>query len=336
MSISSFGDMASLFRARHMMGQMKQDISRLGVELTTGKKQNITNHLGGDFSSISGIEHSLKILEAYADNTKSAALFFETTQRVLGDIQTRTESLSENMIVVRSSQNPSSLDVAAIEARNTFAAVVSGLNSQIAGRSLFAGSSTDGPALADADVMLGNIVASLTGETSAAGVAARIDDWFMTAGGGFETSGYLGANTQQGAIPISDGEKAQPVAKADHDDLRKLLSSLAKSAVLAEGVFAADSDAQKALLEKSSNGLLLINDKLVELRSAVGRVEAQIEFSSVRNAAEKTALSLSRNKLIAADPHETATHFQALHSQMENLYAITAKISKLSFREYMR
>lgn len=336
MSISSFGDMASLFRARHMMGHMKQDISRLGMELAMGQKSDVASHLGGDFSPIAGIEHSLKLLGAYDESTKTAALFFGSQQQVLGDVQARSEKLSEHLISVRSMQTPLSLNSSAVEARGAFAAVVSDLNSQIAGRTLFAGAATDGPALASADTMLTDLLGALAGETTAAGVSAAIDDWFMSPGGGFETTGYLGSDTQQGAIPLSEGEVAKPVAKADHDDFRRLLSALAKSAVLAEGVLAGDAESQKALIERSSDQLLAVNDKLIMLRSAVGSVEAQIEFASTRNAAEKTALSLSRNELTNVDPHETATRFQALHGQMETLYAVTAKISNLSFREFMR
>lgn len=336
MSISSFGNMANLFRARHMMGHMKQDISRLGVELATGKKADISSHRGGDFSPIAGIEHRLKLLDAYDESTKTAALVFGAQQRVLGDLQARTEKLTENLFGVRGTQTPLLVNSSGTEAREAFAAAVSSLNTQIAGRALFAGTATDGKALASAEVMLADLVTSLSGETTAAGVSTRIDEWFMSSGGGFETLGYTGSAAQQGAIHLSEGERVEPVVKADHEDIRALLSALAKSAVLAEGVLSGDPKGQKSLIEMSSNQLLAANDKLTMLRSEVGRVEAKVEFSSVRNAAEKTALSMSRNELTNADPHETATRFQALHGQMETFYAVTAKISNLSFREYMR
>ena len=56
---------------------------------------------------------------------------------------------------------------------------------------------------------------------------------------------------------------------------------------------------------------------------------------AIRNAAEASALQIARNGLVAADPYDTATAIQAVQTQIETLYTLTARLSRLSLTDYL-
>ena len=68
----------------------------------------------------------------------------------------------------------------------------------------------------------------------------------------------------------------------------------------------------------------------------VGVAEARIEQAATRNNAARTSLEYSRNKLIAADPYETAAQLQTVQFQLESLYSVTVRNANLSLVNFLR
>lgn len=336
MSISTFGDMASTFMTRRQNTQLRQELTRLSTEMSTGRKSDLGANTTGGYGAVAGLEHSLKLLSAHAQATNEAQLMAGTTQVALTTIHTQAQELSNGLIAARSSNNTTLLQTTALDAEQKFGSIISKLNADAGGRSLFAGSATDQPALANAQTIITELMTAISSEVTAAGISTAIDDWFNTPGGGFETLGYLGADESNGPIRLGNGETATLPVRANDAEIRNLLSAVAKTVVLAEGALAGNLDEQKVLAEMSSNSLLTAIDQTTMLQARVGAVEARIENAVAHNTAEQHALELSYNDLTAADPYETAARLEELYGQMEALYVTTARLSKLSFTDYMR
>ncbi|MCK0141477.1 flagellin [Aliiroseovarius sp. F20344] len=336
MSISTYGDLASSFFTRRQSSQMRQELTRLGTEMSTGRKTDLGSKTTGGIGALAGLEHSLKLMSAHEQATTEARLMAETTQVALTTIHTQAQDLSNGLIAARSSNNSTLLHTTSLDAGQKFASIISKLNAVAGGRSLFAGAATDQPALADAETIITELMTAIAGEVTAGGVASQIDDWFNTPGGGFESLGYLGADESYGPIRLGNGETATLPVRANDTEVRNLLSAVAKTVVLSEGALAGDLKQQKALTELASNALLQAVDQTTMLQARVGAVEARIENAVVHNTAEKHALELSYNDLTAADPYDTASRLEELYGQMEALYVTTARLSKLRFTDYMR
>ena len=73
---------------------------------------------------------------------------------------------------------------------------------------------------------------------------------------------------------------------------------------------------------------------MVELRAGLGALEARIEETTTRNAAETTAMSLARLDLVGIDQFDTAARYENTRSQLEALYAITVRSSRMSLTEF--
>ena len=67
----------------------------------------------------------------------------------------------------------------------------------------------------------------------------------------------------------------------------------------------------------------------------IGLQEAATTQTQAQNTAENTSLSLIRSTLISADPYETATALQETEASIQNLYTLTARLSRLKLTDYL-
>ncbi|MEM8572870.1 MAG: flagellar biosynthesis protein FlgL, partial [Pseudomonadota bacterium] len=210
------------------------------------------------------------------------------------------------------------------------------LNTRVADRSLFAGQAIDGPAIAEADTILSDLTIAVAGATTAADVEVIVDAWFDTPGGGFETIGYLGAAEDLAPMALGLQEAADFALRADDQAVRDMLKSFAMASLVAEGAFASDITERAELLRSAGERMFTANDEFNALRANLGVVEAEIENALVRNTAETAALELAQAEIIAIDPFKSATDLAAAENQLEMLYAITARLSRLTLVDYLR
>lgn len=336
MNSISIGDLASSFQVRRQSAGLKNDLARLASELTTGRKSDLGATLAGDFGPYAGLERSLRALSAYKTANTEAAGMLEATQMSLGNIQSMGQDLSSALLTASTADDVVLIGATAEDARQKFSAVVSTLNTSFADRTLFGGAATDRPALASGEDMLAALVAATSGETTAAGIVAAVDTWFDDAGGGFETSGYMGSSNDMGPLLIAENETANVDVRADGQVIRDTLKGYALMSLIAEGALDGDTAEQANLTAAAAGKMLAAEGDLTDLRARVGTVEARIENAQARNAAEAAAYELARNELVGADPYDTATELQAVYSQIETLYTVTARIAGLSFTDYMR
>ena len=336
MQYSSIGDLSQNLQLRRYNAQMKADLARLSEEMATGKKADIGKAVRGDFRPLAGIESSLNALEAYNAITNEAALFSSAMQSRLEFVQEQAQSVTANLLSDAFLTDPNMANIVAENAREAMEAVVSSLNGRGPSGSLFAGTATDGSALAPAEDMLADLKLAVAGETTAAGVAAIVSDWFHAVGGGFETSGYLGSADAPSDYRLSADETAGIGVTAADPAIRTVLEGLALAALVAEDVPPGDNAAQKEMHQMSRDILLTGADQIVGLRAEVGNFEAAVAQSAARNEAEKGALEIARSDIVSADPYDTASQLEAVQTQLETLYAVTSRLSRLSLVDFLR
>ncbi|WP_166417889.1 flagellin [Cochlodiniinecator piscidefendens] len=335
-NFSSIGDMAHSFMTTRQNATLKTSLQTLSKELSTGQVSDVGSHLKGDFSPLASIEHSLKSLTSYSYANKEASTFAASMQSALEVVQGFASETASTLITSGNAGQAATIEVAANDARQKFDSIVSTLNTSVAGRSLFAGTSTNTKPLASGDTMIAELTAHVAGETTAAGVASAVNDWFNSAGGGFETSGYLGSTNNLAPLQIGPNESAELQLRADNQTLRDTLEGFALAALIDEGVLGGNNVEQAALAQTSGQKVLAADGKITTLRADVGAVEARIENASTRNEAEKSGLELAKSDLIGVDQYDTAVQLQDAESQLEILYNITARLSRLTLADYLR
>lgn len=336
LSATTFGDLARSFAMQNQTGHLKRQLEKLGYEVTTGRTHDLAASVAGDYLPLSNIESSLVQLDRYQASLSEAAAFVETGQRALENLQSRALRTSSNLLTLSASAEISVVDSISNDTRQSFSSVISDLNSQIGGQSLFAGMATDRAALADADTMLADIEGGLAGLATSDEIIAAVTGWFDDPGDGFETLGYLGSDSTLLPFDLGLGDKANFNFRANDQEIRDILKGFALGAILNSVAPVLDVAERQNLIRRSGELLITAEKNLAQYRADVGTTEASISDSKARNSAEISALELARANIVNVDQYEAAGELEAAQVQLEMLFSITARMSRLNLMEFLR
>lgn len=336
MTVTANGDLARSMMLRRITGDLKAALVRHSEELTTGRAAQPLKNLRGDVGAFATLERSRASLAGFGTATAEAALFAEGQQRVLARLIGDSQTALPAMLTVDSWSPAPVIDTAARAGRDAFFATVAGLNTTVAGRALFAGHATDGEALAPAAEMLAALAAATAGIETAEALEDAVRAWFETPGGPFDSIGYRGAPEAPGPVAIAPGESVSLGVTAAEPEIREFLAALALAALVDDGALSGDRAARGDAVARAGLRLLSAEGGVVALASGLGTIEARIDAAATRNAAESTALDLALNDLIGVDPFDAAARLEDTRARLETLFAITARLQRLTLTEYLR
>ncbi len=313
--------------------------SRLDIaaeEMTSGQRADRVAATGGNLTRLTSLERSLARNASFSATLSLTETRLDTMQASLGAISARTSALAVGLTDAAGKGDVSAAMLQAKAARVAFTDAVAKLNVEVGGQSLFAGAATDRPALAGADAMLADLDALAAGAATAADASAAIDAWFARPGGGFFATGYLGSTTPLTAVDIGEGERLDAGVTADADRLIAVLKAQAKAAVVAGGAFASSEPDRLALVATAGREMLVASEGILALSAEVGFNQETVATAKAARTAENDTLSKARVAIIAADPMEAATNYQALETQLQSIYTLTARLAGLHFLNFMK
>ena len=336
MNYVSIGDLAQTFQTRRQTFQVKTELQRLSLELSTGRKTDISTKSTGDFSPIVGIERAIRATTAYETPLAETNLLAQSMQSAYATMQTHSDEMSGGLLTAGNSQNSTMIDAAAVDGETRFTAIVALFNTRVADRYAFAGTATDAPALADAATILADLNVAITGLTTAADVETAVDAWFDTPGGGFDTVAYVGSPNALGPIRVSEHDTVDLSITASDDSARAALKGFAIAALVSQGALQADIVERAALTKRAGEVILTAQSDIANVRAVIGSAEARMHEVELASSAELFSLESARLEIVAADPYETALQLEAVRVQLETVFSMTARLSRLSLMEYLR
>lgn len=334
MPVMSIGDMAQQFTSMRNGGAIKSDLAKLAESLSTGKVTDVTQELNGQTTRFSGIRYRLEQLEAFSGTLKETAQYLSNVQTVLGQVDEVRGSTAQRLLLVNESSTIAQVDEAAKSAKYAFEAVVRTLNTQISDRALFSGAQVDQVPLAPAQDMLSNLFSTIPVGADTTTIMAQVDTWFDDPAGGFAISGYLGDMGNPVEKRISESKTIALDARADDPAIVAVLKATAIAAV-AEALPSLDQQTKTELLQHSGRQLFVATSDLVAMQAQVGFNESIVAGTLAENTAQTTALGMSQNDLVKADPFETAARLQAVQLQLETHFTVTARMAQLSLLRYI-
>jgi flagellar hook-associated protein 3 FlgL len=335
-SFRTLGDLSTSFLLSRQTQALKAEVQRRSTELSSGQTADLSRALRGDYRALGAVSRGLALSETERITIAEARGFATAAQAALGVVQDQTEALTSVLLAVPHAPTLTTLARAGSTARQGFEAVVGVLNQRTADRAIFAGDATDAAALAPVDSMLAEIEALVASETTAAGVVAAVDAWFDSPGAGFELTGYIGSGIPLAPFRLGAGEAADLAVTAADPGLRDMLKGFALGALLDGPTLSGDAAEREALARAAADRTLAATDRITDLRAGIGAAEAAVEAASVRRETETAALELARAELIGADPFEAATRLETAQTRLETLYALTARVSRLSLVDFLR
>jgi len=336
LNATNLGDLAQTFLLRRNTAATGGALNRLTEELATGRVSDLRGHLGGDFAGLAGIERDFSVNAALARSNDAAARFASAQQSALEVVQTRLSEAGPAFASAGASGEATQMRAAFRAAEDQLGETISALNGEYAGRSLFAGIATDASALVDAETLLSDLGAALSGSATAADALTAADAWFDTPGGPFETAAYNGSGDALAPLAIGTGERVTLDVTAADPALRETLKGVALVALLGRGLLASDQAEQATLLREAGTRLANANDDVIDLQSGIGFAQERIEAAKVRGEVMRTSLEAARGALVEADPYETSIRLREVETRLSTLYAITSRLAGLSLAQVLR
>lgn len=333
MNTVSYGDLAHSFLLRRHTVTAKAELQSLNSEVVTGQARDITAQVRGDVQPLASLDSTLSRLDGYATLARETGLVAEATQTALDTISTISSGLSEFLISSNTSTLETRTSAAGATARANLNTVVSALNTRFGDQSIFAGKATASQAVMDSETLLTAVQTAVTGAVSAADVQSAVSAWFDDPAG-YEAIIYQGG-APRAPLTVADGEQAQLNITALDPAIKETLKGLTMAALLDKGILAATPHARMELAKNAGLHLLQSNTDRAYLTGRLGSVQAQIDSAASRNSAESTTLKIVRNQITMVDPYEAAVKLQDMQSQLEKIYTLTARMTRLSLMDYL-
>ncbi|MEM6939005.1 MAG: flagellin [Pseudomonadota bacterium] len=336
MFLTNLGDLSSSITTRRQTVALRDEISKLSQELSTGRVSDLRDVLAGSYSTLTDIDRRMAVLDGYNTATTEATIYASNAQLALDNYQSFGNDLALSLITTGTSPSSVAGTDTAAEARNALAGMVGQMNTRVAGRFLFSGTATDQPPIAAPQRIIDELRTALVtaGVTAPDDIFTEAQNWFDDPAG-FEALIYQGSADSLGPFPLSQAETVALDVKALDPNLRQVLMYTALAALTDDAAFGFDVPAQGEMFRRTGEALLLAQDDVITLRADVGFVEARIDKVITRNEAELSSLEFARAALLEVDPFEAATKLEAAQFQLQSLYTVTARNSQLRLVNFL-
>lgn len=333
MQTTGYGDLAASIGRQQQLAGIKRVIETRSQEAATGVLADPAAALRGQYGPLASIEGTLERLRGWQANIDVVDRQLGAMQLALETIESYVEPTRQGLMSAAQTDNAGQIGFAVNDAREKLDGVLSVLNARVGARGLFSGTASDRlPFEGGADALLEALRGATSGAANASELIARIDAWFEDPDG-FAGSFYTGGDTAIGPIPVGDGQSVSISIIGTDPALRDTLKAFA-TAAMADS-FAGQSDEMAAIAAHAGQALLTTATDRGLVAGTLGLAEGKLETARSHNAAERTALELSRTAMLSADPFEAASALTEAQVQLETLFATTARMMRLSLLNYL-
>ncbi len=334
MTMVSFGDLAQSFLLRSQTARLKSESVRVSKELTSGRLSDVGKALSGDMGRLSSLARAHQITTGFQSVAKDAAFQAQSIQGIISFVTDNSQAMIASLIGAPQNGNGDVPALIGSEARSRLAAVLDAMNSSSSGRALLAGTSVNGKAVTDSDTLLTALRAEITGSGNPDDAIVRLSAWFDSPTG-YASVAYLGGVALQD-LPISPNDTVWLGVTADDPAFRSALKGLAIAALVDDSVLGFSDSQRKALASRAGEVVLSAQDALVGLGARLGVSEIRMETVQARNQAELLSLELAQSDLVRSDPFTLAIELEAVQTNLEMMYSITARLSRLNLTDFIR
>jgi flagellar hook-associated protein 3 FlgL len=348
---------AAKFR-RETVSDIQTRLNAASQELSTGRKADIHADLGLRSSELLAVRSSAARNEGFLSGNRLLANKMETMAASMAGVRKTLQAFVEVAITNRGAPGPTVQQVTAA-ARAAYDQVVAQVNAPFQGAQLFAGTDSRGQALqswgqahgttglSPRDVLAGIVGGGLVDAADAAAKFAEVDLVFASANAGapqtnFEASFYNGtprldamANpSPRISARIDEATVLAYGVQANDPAFTRALKGLAMFASVDPATLA-DSGAYEVWIGAAIDELASGIDGIIVAEGLLGTQQGTLEDTILRQQDRGDLYARHIGLLETVDPYEAATRVTELSTQLEAAYAVTARISRLSFLDYM-
>ena len=333
MSLVSLGDMAQTFMLRGQINRLKGEVTRTTAELASGQKLDVAQSLNGDTAQLSSYLRAQALIQGYQTAASDQALQAEAMQSAVETVLDLGEGLVSPIMTAAQSLSTQVFDTVARDAQSRLTAAVAALNVSVAGRYPMAGVSSGSPPLPSGELLLADLQTVVDGASTPEEVVSRLSDWF-NGSTGYSSAAYAGGDGAK-PVQISRTEVVSLSVTANDPEIRRALHGLAVAAMLDAPNISLNAEQRQTLATMAYAELDAGNAAAVNLGARIGTMQQQIDVAQSRNGSEALVFESRIARDIEADPFTLATELEAVQTNLEMVYSITARLSRLHLSDYL-
>jgi flagellar hook-associated protein 3 FlgL len=246
---------------------------------------------------------------------------------------------------------PISGGVAVTDATTKITGLTAALNTAVNGAYIFAGVNTDVKPIADYDTTPPSAAATAISDAfttafgmapgspgveniSAADMQAFLDGPFADLFNSPDwNANWSAASDQNISSRISNTERIDTSTNANAAPFRSLASVYAMISDL--GIQNLNTEAYQVVMDKAISVVGLATGDLTQLRAGLGTSKERIKSANDRIDAQTTLMTNHITQLEGVDPYEATANVNALLTQIETAYSLTARLQNLSLINYI-
>lgn len=318
-------------------------------EATTGRLADVGQTLGYLTERTISLRQDRDRYNSFKDSNVIAQGRLSVTQTTLQGVADNAQQFLSTLVAARAAR--SGAGVAVDDAKKELAAFTAAINSASNGAQLFSGINTDVKPVAEyyttpASAAKTAVDAAFLGEfgvaqgaTGTEAITAAQMQTFLD--GDFAdmfdltswSSTWSSASDQNISTRIADNERVETSANANEGAFRSLVSAYTMVADL--GLETLSDGAYDALLDKAIAIVGQSIGDITQIRATLGAAEERIAEANTSMDLKIKIVEEHVTKLEAVDPYEAASHVNALLTQIETAYSLTARLQRLSLINFL-
>jgi flagellar hook-associated protein 3 FlgL len=332
----------------------RNEMERASQELATGRRSDITSDLGMRSAEAYELRTNISKNERFILANKLTENKLDFQSRVMNSIREEVQDiLNISVGNTTSSQNGTTVELQR-EAKSALERMISSLNTSIDGEFLFSGLDTQKNTMTKYDKVnaltgfspegvingiTGGSVLSLVDANNKISEIRSIFDSSNTVvpSRNYEDTFFNGTDLsvnkrREAIIGVNDtvefGVQANDGSFFDMYQGLAMLTSVDVSTIT-------DPAAYEAYMTEVVNKLSTGIQRLDEQQSVLGKVRQVVDEKNESLLSENDVLTFKVNNLESVDPYEAATRLSAFELQLEASYSATARLTNLTFLNYM-
>ena len=323
--------------------RLQADLAEATREIATGRHADVGATLGTGVAESFGLRRQGAVLAALKSGNAAAALRLETSQAALKDIQAGADATLKDLVALPADRRAAAV---AASAGERLAALTAALNTSAGGQFVFGGTDAGAaplgpyegspPSAAKAAVQAALATAFPSGiaNATAAQMTAFLDGPLAAQfGESGWTARWSGASSRTLDTRISLTETVTTSASANAAPLRDLAMAYVIGAGLGLSGFSAE--AQGVATSRMMDLLGRASAGLVTMQADLGRAQGRITEANARIDKQTALLNGRINDLESVDPAEAKSRVDALSTQIQMSYGLTAQLRSLSLINYV-
>lgn len=328
--------------------RLQTDLATATKEIATGRFADVGASLGGGVVESFGLRRQSAVLAALTQSNTAASFRLEATQSALKEIQSAAEATLNELTALPADQRAKTV---AETARGRLVALAGALNTSAGGQFVFGGTdsgtapltpyegSPPSAAKAAVDDAFTDFFGFAPGSAAAAAITPTELKGFLDgplAGLFTEVNWsrtWSSASSRTIESQISLTETATTSTSANAEPFRKLGMAYVIASGL--GLSGLSPEAQEVATVKVMDLLGQVSGGLTTLRADLGRTQSQITDANARMAKQTTLLTGQIRDLESVDPAEAKARVDAITTQMQMSYGLTAQLRSLSLINFI-